>query len=419
MTTTPTADDPRRDPYAAFRFRDYRLLFLSKSIAITGEQMASTAIGWHIYKVTDSELALGLVGLVQVIPVITLALIAGHVADRYHRRMVALLTYIVVALCSLALYFLVQPEQGSATIPFLYSVLLGLGIARTFNNPALSTLVPQVVPESVYANAVTWSSNSWQLATIIGPAISGGIIALNKSAAPVFLIELVLLLIAIVLMSLIRTPQKPRLAEPTTLHTLSAGFRYIMDTKVILAAVTLDMFAVLFGGATALLPVYAQDILKVGAEGLGILQAAPSVGALLMSALLVNLPPFQKAGRAILLAVIGFGAATIVFGLSTSFPLSLLMLALLGALDFISVVIRHSLVLIYTPDEMRGRVSAVNSVFIGTSNQLGAFESGLAASIGGPIFAVVSGGIGTILVVLWIGWKWPQLRELGRLDGAH
>jgi MFS family permease len=235
----------------------------------------------------------------------------------------------------------------------------------------------------------------------------------------VFLLEFVLIAVAILLMMLLRSQQKSRSTERATFRTLSAGFRYIMDTKVILAAVTLDMFAVLFGGATALLPVYAKDILNVGADGLGWLQAAPSFGAMIMSVLLVNLPPFEKSGRVILLAVIGFGVATILFGVSTSFTFSLVMLFLLGALDFISVVIRHSLVLIYTPDEMRGRVSAVNNVFIGTSNQLGAFESGAAAAIGGPIFAVVSGGIGTIVVVLWVAWKWPQLRDLGRLEAKH
>jgi MFS family permease len=416
MATDNPAHTPQRDPYAAFRHADYRLLFAAKVLAITGEQMANIAIGWHLYEITGSKLALGLVGLVQVLPVISLALIAGSVIDRFDRRRIAQVTLGLLVLVSFALFMLTQAGSGSGTLGLIYAALLGVGILRTFNGPAVSTLVPLVVPESAYANAVTWSSNSWQLATIVGPAIGGLIIARTGSAAPVFLVEIALITLSVLLLSLIRSKQKPRPAERMTLTSLSAGFRFIMHNKLILGALTLDMFAVLFGGATALLPVYAKDILRVDASGLGWLQAAPSIGAMLMSLLLVMLPPMRHAGRSLLLAVVGFGFATIVFGLSTSFPLSMMMLFTLGALDMISVVVRHSMVMLYTPDEMRGRVSAVNSVFIGTSNQLGAFESGLAAALFGPVIAVVSGGIGTIFVVAWVARRWPVLRRLGRLE---
>ncbi|MBX3083091.1 MAG: MFS transporter [Anaerolineae bacterium] len=415
MSSDSSAAPTKRDAYAVFRHGDFRLLFIARVLATTGEQMASVAMGWYLYEITNSELALGLVGLVQIIPVITLALPAGHIVDRYNRRWISVITYGLLVLLAFALFLLVQGGSGTPVLALIYLTLLGVGVLHTFNGPATATLLPQVVPENLYTDAATWSSNSWQFATILGPAIGGFIIAQSHSAAPVFLLEMVLIAIGTVLLWLIRSRQVPRPVEPITWASLGAGLRFILDTKIMLAAVTLDMFAVLLGGATALLPVYAKDILHVGAGGLGWLQAAPSIGAMLMSFLIVALPPFKQAGRTLLIAVTGFGIATIIFGLSTSFILSMAMLFLLGALDMISVVIRHALELIYTPDVMRGRVSAVHNVFIGTSNQLGAFESGSVASLFGPVAAVVSGGIGTILVVLWVSRQWPMLRRLGRM----
>jgi MFS family permease len=408
----------KRDTYAVFRHSDFRLLFIAKILTTTGEQMASGAMLWHLYEVTHDELALGLVGLVQVIPVITLALVAGHVIDRYDRRKISVIAYGLLVLLAFGLFLLTQAGSSTPVLFMIYAALLGVGILHTFNGPATATLIPQVVPEHLYTDAATWSSNSWQFATILGPAIGGFIIAQFHSAAPVFLVEMALVAIGTIMLWMIRSRQKPRPVEPVTRESLMVGLRFILNTKIMLAAVTLDMFAVLLGGATALLPVYAKDILKVGPEGLGWLQAAPAIGAMLMSFAIVALPPFKKAGQTLLLAVAGFGIATIIFGLSTSFLLSMAMLFILGALDMISVVIRHALELIYTPDEMRGRVSAVHNVFIGTSNQLGAFESGAVASLFGPVAAVVSGGIGTILVVLWISRQWPMLLRMGRM-GEH
>ena len=405
----------KRDIYAVFRYSDFRLLFLARVLATTGEQMASVAMGWHLYEITHSELALGLVGLVQVIPVISLALFAGHVVDRYNRRWISVITYGLLVVLAFCLFLLTQNGSSTPVLALIYATLLGVGVLHTFNGPATSTLLPQVVPEDQYTNAATWSSNSWQFATILGPAIGGLIIAQTHSASSVFLLEMVLIAIGTVMLWMIKSRQKPRPVEKMTRESLSAGLRFILDTKIMLAAVTLDMFAVLLGGATALLPVYAKDILHVGAGGLGWLQAAPSVGAMLMSFAIVAMPPFKKAGMTLMIAVAGFGVATIIFGLSTSFWLSMAMLFCLGALDMISVVIRHALELIYTPDMMRGRVSAVHNVFIGTSNQLGAFESGAVASLFGPVAAVVSGGIGTILVVAWVSRQWPVLLRLGKM----
>ena len=400
------------DPYAALRFRDFRMLIFGRFIAALGEQMVSVAIGWELYERTQSAFALGLVGLVQVLPVVILVFVSGHVADRFNRKRIVVITQILLGVCSLGLAALTL-TQGSLVL--IYLVLLMVGILRAFNNPAASTLLPQTIPPEKFTSAAAWSSSAWQFAAVFGPALGGFMIAIFKSAAQVFLLDAVAATIFAILVVQIRGRQIARSKEAATLKTVLAGFSFVRNSKAILAAITLDMFAVLLGGATALLPVYAKDILKVGPEGLGWLRAAPSLGAVCMVLLITYLPPFKKAGKTLLWAVIGFGVATIIFGLSTSFVLSLVMLALLGAFDNISVVIRSTLLLAMTPDEMRGRVSAVNSVFIGMSNELGAFESGVAAGLFGPILAVVGGGIGTILVVLWVMWQWPQMRRLGSL----
>ncbi|MEO8606704.1 MAG: MFS transporter [Chloroflexota bacterium] len=425
------------DPYAALRFRDFRLLIFGRFVAALGEQMVSVAIGWELYERTGSAFALGLVGLVQILPVITLVFISGHVADRFNRKRIVVITQILLGCCSLGLAALTftqssvvlqlemwrpdKPGQLAAltltqgSLLLVYLVLLMVGILRAFNNPAASTLLPQTVPPEKFTSAAAWSSSAWQFAAVFGPAVGGFMIAIFNSAAEVFMLDAVAATVFAILVVQIHGRQIAMSKEAATLKTVLAGFSFVRKSKVILAAITLDMFAVLFGGATALLPVYAKDILQVGPEGLGWLRAAPSLGAVCMVLTITYLPPFKKAGKTLLWAVIGFGAATIVFGLSKSFILSLVALALLGAFDNISVVIRSTLLLAMTPDEMRGRVSAVNSVFIGMSNELGAFESGVAAGILGPVLAVAAGGVGTILVVLWVMWQWPQMRRLGSL----
>jgi MFS family permease len=403
----------RHDPYAALRFRDFRLLLAGTFLEVVGQQMLGVAIGWELYERTRDPLALGLIGLVQVAPVVLLALPAGHLADRFDRKRIAVVTALALALGALGLALL---SFTVGPLALVYTCLLLIGVARAFQSPATSSLPAQVVPPAHFTNAATWESSAWQASAILGPALGGFVIAARGSATLVYAITASMLLVATLILGLMRPRPVARVEEEMTLASLLAGLRFVWNTKLILAAITLDMFAVLLGGATALLPIFAKDILQVGAAGLGWLRAAPAIGALLAALVIAYLPPFRRAGRTLLLVVAGFGLATIVFGLSRSFALSLLMLGLLGALDNISVVIRSTLVLTRTPDAMRGRVNAVHFVFIGISNELGAFESGVAAALLGAIGAVVFGGIGTILVVLLVALIWPEVRRLGRLN---
>ena len=402
----------RHDPYAALRYRDFRLLLTGRFLTAFGNEMLSFAIGWELWLRTHEAFALGMVGLVQVVPVMLLSLPAGHIADQYNRKRIVLISELFLALCVLGLGWLSYTE---GPLVLIYALLLGIGIARALNDPASSTLLPETVPPHLFSNAATWSTSTWHIASIAGPALAGLLIGFLNSVTFIYIFDALAAIIFCILLVMIKGRHLALAEKSPTWKSLTEGFRFMRDTKVILAAITLDMFAVLFGGAVALLPIYATDILQVGAQGLGILRAAPSVGALLMAFLLAHLPPMQNAGKTLLLAVTGFGLATIVFGLSTSFILSVAMLVLLGAMDNISVVIRGTLLLTQTPDAMRGRISAVNSIFIGISNELGSFESGLAASLFGPILAVVAGGIGTILVVMIVARVWPEMGRLKRL----
>ncbi|HLV35896.1 MAG TPA: MFS transporter [Spirillospora sp.] len=403
----------RRDAYAALRFRDFRLLIGGRFVAQVGEMMVSIAVGWELYERTDDPLALGLVGLVQMIPVLLLSLPGGYVADRYDRKKLTMISQLVLILCSLALAGL---SLTRGPLPLLYLILALIGAGRAFNNPAESALTPQVIPPEHYFNAVTWSTSVWQFSAILGPALGGLLIALTGSAAAVYLTNAAAGSVLVIALLFIRSRQRSYApADEPPLQALRGGIRFLRDAPIILASITLDMFAVLLGGATFLLPVFARDILGTDATGLGILRTAPSVGAMLMALYLAQREPFNHAGRTLLLAVAGFGVATIIFGISTSFWLSLVMLAVLGALDNISVVVRHTLLLTYTPDHMRGRVQAVSSVFIGASNELGGFESGVAAALLGPVGAVVFGGIGTLVVVAVVAWRSPELRQLRRI----
>lgn len=407
------AAETARDPYAALRHRDFRVLIGGTFLAVAGEQMLNVAIGWELYERTRDPLALGLVGLVQVVPAVLLALLAGHVADRFDRKRIVVISMLALALCSLGLALL-SFTQGALLL--IYACLLLIGAARAFQNPAINALMAQVVPPEHFTNATAWESSVWQAAAIIGPALGGFIIAARQNATIVYAINAGILLVLALMLGLIRPRPVARTEGPVTLASLLAGLHFIWDTKIVLAAISLDMFAVLLGGATALLPIFAEDILGVGAAGLGMMRAAPAIGAVLAAIVVAYLPPFRRAGRTLLLVVAGFGVATIIFGLSRSFVLSLAMLGALGALDNISVVIRGTLLLTRTPDEMRGRVNAVHYVFIGLSNELGAFESGVAAALLGAVGAVTAGGFGTVLVVLLVAMVWPEIRRLGRLD---
>ncbi|MBX9257907.1 MFS transporter [Desmonostoc muscorum CCALA 125] len=403
----------QHDPFAALRFRDYRLFTIGRLLLFVGSQMQTVAIGWELYERTGSALVLGGVGLAQVLPMIALTLIAGDVADRRERKLTMLLSVMLLALCSLGLAVL-SYTQG--VVFLIYACLVLTGVAKAFLKPASDALMWQLIPMSAFTNAATWNSSSFQLASVIGPALGGFGIALLGSATGVYVLAAIAALLCFILTLAITEKKGIRLSEPISIKALAAGAKFVWQNQLILAAITLDMFAVLLGGAVALLPIFAKDILHVGPVELGYLQAANSIGALTMAITLAYLPPLRKAGPALLWAVVGFGVVTIIFGLSRSFWLSMLMLILAGALDSISVVIRHTLVQIRTPDHLRGRVAAINSVFISASNELGGFESGLTAALFGPVISVVGGGIGTILVVITIAMIWPGIRKLGALQ---
>jgi MFS family permease len=403
------------DPYAALRHRDYRLLLTCSTLAGLGSQTQATAVEWEVFQRTGSNAMIGYTGLVQFLPVLLLSLPAGQVADRYSRKGLYAAALALTATCSLGLAAI---SVLQAPVPLIYLCLLLAGVSRAFSAPARWALVPLVVPAHHLANAVTWNSSAWQVASAAGPLLGGLVIYLTGGAGTAYLVAAGCAVTCVSLIALTRPKTQQRSGESRSLAALLAGAKFIWRTKLILAALTLDLFAVLFGGATALLPAYQKEILHVSDFGYGCLRAAPGLGALAMAFVLARRRPLRRAGRTLLWAVAGFGAATIVFGLSRDPVLSFVMLALTGALDNISVVVRGTLVQVLTPDAMRGRVSAVNAVFIDSSNRLGDFESGMTAEWFGPVASVVGGGVGTILVVLAVMARWPQILRLGELHRA-
>ena len=375
-------------------------------------QMLSVAVGWQVYALTHRALDLGIIGLVQFIPSFVLALPAGHVADLFDRRRIVLVCQTLEGLATLFLavgsWLRWFDEQAILVIVFV------IGCARAFEFPTMSALLPSLVPATLLSRAMAAGSSASMSAMIIGPALGGFLYV--AGAATVYAVAGLLFAGAAMLMWKLRLERPPQKREPATLKTLFAGITFIRHRPVVLGAISLDLFAVLLGGATALLPVFARDILHTGPWGLGLLRAAPAVGALGMSLWLARRPLTRKVGHVMFWSVAGFGLATVIFGLSRSFALSLVALLALGALDMVSMVIRASLVQLETPDAMRGRVSAVNAIFINTSNQLGEFESGITAAWWGAVPATVIGGIGTLVVVgLWMWW-FPALRERQRLE---
>ena len=411
----PTGAAASESPYAVLRHRDFSLYLAARFIAALGQQMLTVAVGWELYERTHLSLALGLVGLTQMVPMVLLILPAGHVADNYERKR-TILGMVFLATLSSAGLALISALQ--AHVLWIYGCLFAAGVARTFLWPASQAFLPQLVPRRIFSRAVTWNTGAFHLSSVLGPAAGGALIALTHKAAVVYVINAVATLVCLVLIALVRSRQAVIPRAEMSLASLLAGFKFVYQTKIILGTITLDLFAVLLGGATALLPVYAKDILHAGPTGLGILQAALPLGSVISAFYLAHRPPLQRAGHALIRAVAAFGVATIAFGLSRWFWLSFAMLFICGAVDNVSVVVRHTLVQLLTPDEMRGRVSAVNSLFIGTSNELGGFESGLVAQLFGPVISVVSGGVGTILVVIATALNWPEIRKYGRLDGS-
>jgi MFS family permease len=398
----------------AFRYPNFRLFMSARFLSIVSSEMISVAVGWQIYGLTHRPLDLGLVGLAQFAPGVALFLIAGHTADRYRRQSILRTCYAAFAVCSAIL--LVLALRGISTAWPIYAVLLANGAVRAFNGPTGQAFLPQLVKPEHFPNAVTWSASFFQSATILGPMAGGLIYGFAGSPAPVFASATVAYCIAVALVSAIRPEVATRKSSVEAVGMILDGLRYIWRSKLILGCMSLDLFAVLLGGAVALLPIFSSDILHTGAWGLGVLRATPGVGAVGVAILLAHHPLRKKAGLSMLYCVCGFGVFTIVFGLSHSLALSLIALALTGAFDMVSVIVRSTLVQLKTPDEMRGRVSAVNMLFIGASNEVGQFESGLTAQWFGAVPAVILGGAGTIAVVLAWGWLFPSLRKVDQLE---
>jgi MFS family permease len=435
----------KHDPYDAFRFAAFSFYALGNVISVIGRQMLIICVEWEIYARTNSATALGLVGLVIAVPVVLLSLPAGHMADRYSRKTIVLVSQAISAVCSLGLalvswnhlalpplailrggnhllYAIASVFERHATyrfddlaLPLMYLLLLISATGRTFGWAARSAFFPKLVPRDTFANAVTWNSSIFQVGSVIGPAVGGLLIA--RTGFPViYAVDAVCALTFFALVLCIRKYDQGERVESNPWQSLTAGVRFLFSKKVILATITLDMVAVLLGGATALLPIFATKILECGPIGLGWMRAAPGIGAFVMAIAIAYLPPMRRAGQTLLWCVAGFGIATVIFGLSRSLWLSLAALFMTGVFDSVSVVIRHTIIQLLTPDEMRGRISAVNNIFIGTSNELGALESGLTAAAFGAVASVVAGGIGTVLVVVAVVRIWPETSRIGALD---
>ena len=417
----PSTDDaPAHDPYAALRIPDFRRLVSARTLLTVATRVQGLVVSWQIYHLTNNPLALGLIGLSEAVPSIVVSLYAGYVADSVRRKSIVVVTMALLLLCAVALAVLASPygigllaKDALYTLP-LYAVIFVSGIARGFMGPALFSFMPQLLPDRVLLpNAITWNSTTYQASSVLGPALGGFLIA-KLGVADSYLVSTTLLALALFQFARIAgRPLPPMEGERLNLKdSVLSGLRFIFSNQLVLAALSLDMFAVLFGGAVALLPVFATDILKVGATGFGQLEAAPAIGSVLMAVFLTYFPLQRRAGRKLLWAVAGFGLATICFALSRNFYLSLFLLFLTGVFDSVSVIVRSTLIHTYTPEYMKGRVSAVNNIFIGSSNEIGAFESGAAARLLGTVRSVVFGGLMTLLVVAVTAWKADKLRKL-------
>jgi MFS family permease len=413
-----------RDYRSAFKSRDFRLYQTARLMVILGAEAQSVAVAWQVYALTHSALDLGYTGLALFLPGLFVMLAAGHAADRYDRRKIILLCYGLQACCTTVLLWLslsTTALQDGRIWP-IYAVLVAIGLGRAFSGPAASAMLPSLVPKEDFVNAVTWGATVYQIANMSGPAVGGilftlplaGAAAMCNGAPLVYSFTLVMLLGFIVLVSMIRAKMVTE-KKAFSMKTVLAGLEYVWRAKLLLGSISLDLFAVLLGGATALLPIFATDILHAGPRGLGLLRAMPSVGALVVSLTMVVRPIKRKAGLTMLVCVGIFGAATVVFGLSKSIWLSAVALVIVGASDMVSVVVRSSVLQLATPPEMRGRVSAVNWLFIGASNEFGEFESGVTAQWWGAVRAVVIGGVGSMLVTASAAGLFPRLRRADAL----
>ncbi len=408
----PTPADARSGR-AAFTHPGFVLFQIARFLIVASVEMQAVAVGWQVYEITKRPLDLGLVGLAQFLPGILLFPVSGHASDRFERRTVLSTCYAGFAVCFALL--LALAHRGLHSVAPIYGVLILLGMVRSFNSTAARSILPQLVSEEHFPNAVAWNASIFQAATILGPSFGGVLYAASHGPSAVYAVAMLTAIGAMITTFRIKPEVKARPREPMTFKTVFAGLHFIWTRKLILGAISLDLFAVLLGGAVALLPVYAREILRTGPWGLGLMRTAPGVGAALMAILLAHRPLRGKSGPTLLWAVAGFGVCTIIFGISRSLVVSLAALVLLGASDMISVIIRATLVQLATPDEMRGRVNAVDMVFIGMSNELGQFESGVTAQWFGTVPAVILGGVGTLVVIAVWAWLFPELRQAGDL----
>ena len=407
----------KKDPYVALRFKEFNIFLLLRFMLVFAWSMQFIVIEWQVYSLTKDPLSLGIIGLMEIIPALSMALFAGHIVDQREKRNLFLWCIGLFSLISLGLFFLSDASVAvswaqQSILYMIYAFVFFGGLLRAFFGPTIFSLIALIVPKKAYPNAATWSSSTWQMASILGPAVAGftiNWIGVHWSLCIVFVLVVFSFLLALLISK--KPVLNPKIGEPV-LQSLKEGVRFVFKTKAILGALSLDMIAVLFGGAVALLPIFAQDILKVGSEGFGILRAAPAVGAFLTMLTTAYIPISRKAGLKLLVAVFGFGVSIIVFGLSTVFWISVVALFFSGVTDGVSMVIRQTILQLKTPDHMRGRVSSVNSMFVGSSNELGAFESGLTAKLMGTVTAVVFGGTMTLITVITTGIISPSFRNL-------
>ena len=407
----------KNDPYAALRIREFNIFLLLRFIMVFSWSMQFIVIEWEVYSLTKSALSLGIVGLMEVVPAILMALFAGHFVDQNEKKGLLFKCIIGFLVISLGLFLLTwEPFRGNLSAKtILYSiyflVFLG-GIVRAFLGPTIFSLLSLIVPKNLYSNAATWSSSVWQISSVLGPAVAGFSITIIGVSGSMLTVLACSFLALITLIQISTKPiLNPKIGEPI-MQSLKEGVKFVYNNKTILGAISLDMVAVLFGGAVALLPIYAQDILKVGPEGFGVLRAAPALGAFITMFISAYVPLNKNAGMKLLFSIFAFGICIIVFGISTLFWLSVIALFLSGVVDGISVVIRQTILQLKTPDHMRGRVAAVNSIFVGSSNELGAFESGLTAKLMGTVTSVVFGGTMTLIIVVFTGFASPTFRKL-------
>lgn len=408
----------KSNPYAALRVRDFRLFILSRLFITLAIQIQGVVVGWQIYEITKDPLSLGLIGLAEALPAITVSLYAGHLADIVERKKIILICVIILSFCSMALLYFTT-DAGTFILNYgtfpIYSIIFFTGLARGFLSPANFSFMPQLVDRSLYQNAITWNSAIWQTAAVGGPMV-GGLIYGFFGITAAYSADAFLVLIALICYAVIPGRPVPSITEEQGIYKkIKAGIKFVFKNQIILSAISLDLFAVLFGGAVALLPIFADEILHAGKIGLGFLRSAPAIGALIMAVYITHYPISKHIGKILLWCVAGFGLSMIAFALSTNFILSMIILILSGMFDSVSVIVRGTLIHTLTPENMKGRVSAVNSMFIGSSNEIGMLESGVAARFMGVIPSVIFGGCMTLAVVATTAWKATKLRALDKV----